>query len=160
MKKILSKEELIGTKDNRPNEYWEIVHYLYNADSETDIEERCGDTDSIYTYYLEQYIKENKIVLSGEQAKRFIEEFKSGDIWGLRELQKILKEELEIKDTDTQFTIYDLLANVINMNTMLVWGCEDTNGLVEYFTEIRDLYDKLLDKLFNSFANDFSIYWE
>ena len=37
-------------------------------------------------------MRENeKITLTEEQAKRFIREFCQGDIWGLYEIQKILK---------------------------------------------------------------------
>lgn len=164
MNNILSKEEFLKKENgNYKNEFWEIINELYGCDSETDIENReltQEDFNNMYDYYIKRFNNEEKITLNGEQAERFIKEFCQGDIFGLKEIYKIVKEELKIKDTDMYYTIYDLIKDTIAMNNIYVWGCEDTNGLVEHYKEIYNLYEILKDKLFDSFTNNFEIYWE
>ena len=107
------------------------------------------------------FTKENeKITLTEEQAKRFIREFCQGDIWGLYEIQKILKEEIKLKDIDNDYSIYDLIKDTIAMNNMYVWGCEDTNGLAYFGEEIEKLYNGLKRKIFDSFTNDLDKLWQ
>lgn len=161
---MLSKEEFLGKVDNRTNEFWEIVNELYNCDSETDIENReftAEDFDNMYNFYVNRFNNEEKITLNGEQAERFIKEFQMGDIWGLEELERILRNELQIKDNDLRDTIYDLLRFTINVNSMVAH--------LETFKETRidnvgdtifELYDNLKTNLFNEFTNNFEIYWE
>ena len=104
--------------------------------------------------------KNEKITLTEEQAKRFIKEFCQGDIWGLYEIQKILKEEIKLKDIDNDYSIYDLIKDTIAMNNMYVWGCEDTSGLAYFGEEIGNLYSGLKRKLFDSFTNDLDKLWQ
>ena len=161
---ILGKEDFLKNENgNRTNEFWEIINELYNCDSETDIENgnfTNEDFNNMYEFYLKRFKNEDKITLSGEQADRFIKNFTNGDIFGLEELYEILKKELEIEDNNMYYTIYDLLKDTIAMNNMYVWGCEETNGLGEYYKDIEKLYDNLKEKLLNSFTNNFQIYWE
>lgn len=105
-------------------------------------------------------MEEEKITLTEEQEKRFMKEFMQGEIWGLEEIFKILKEEIKLRDTDNYYTIYDLIKDTIAMNNMYVWGCEDTNGLGEFYEKIEKLYSDLKAKLFNSFTNDFEKYYK
>lgn len=105
-------------------------------------------------------MEEEKITLTKEQARRFMKEYSQGDIWGFYEIQKILKEEIKLRDTDNYYTIYDLLKDTIAMNNMYVWGCEDTNGLEDFGEEIEKIYSGLKEKLFNCFTNDLDKLWE
>ncbi len=103
---------------------------------------------------------EEKITLTQEQEKKFMQEFMQGEIWGLEEIFRILKQEIKLRDTDNDYTIFDLIKDTISMNNMYVWGCEDTNGLGEFYEEIEKLYTNLKTKLFNSFTNDFEKYYK
>lgn len=103
---------------------------------------------------------EEKITLTEEQANRFMKEFSMGDLMGFEELYKILKEELKIRDTDMDYTIFDLLKDTISVNSLFVWGIEDTGALEEFYTEIETLYSGLKRKLFDSFTNDLDKLWE
>ena len=105
-------------------------------------------------------MEEEKITLTEEQEKRFMKEFMQGEIWGLEEIFKILKEEIKLRDTDNYYTIYDLIKDTISMNNMYVWGCEDTDGLGEFYKEIEKLYSNLKIKLFNCFKNNFDKYYK
>ena len=102
---------------------------------------------------------EEKITLTEEQVERFVYNFCQGDLLGLEELYKILKEEIKLRDIDNDYSIYDLLKDTIAMNKMYVWGCEDTNGLGEFYNEIENLYSNLKTKLFNSISNNLDKYW-
>ena len=102
---------------------------------------------------------EEKITLTEEQAERFVYNFCQGDLLGLEELYKILKEEIKLRDTDNDYSIYDLLKDTIAMNNMYVWGCEDTDGLGDFGEEIEKIYSGLKEKLFNCFTNDLDKYW-
>lgn len=103
---------------------------------------------------------EEKITLTEEQANRFIKNFCSGDLSGFEELYKILKEELKIRDTDMDYTIYDLLKDTMAVNNLYVWGIEETGELEEFYTEIETLYSGLKRKLFDSFTNDLNKLWQ
>ena len=102
-----------------------------------------------------------KITLTEEQARRFMENFKKGDIWGLEELGKILKYELKINNSITTFSIYDVIACVVNLNMAVEFLETYKNTPIDKCSQqIFDLYDKLKDCLFEQFTNDFTKYWE
>ena len=118
------------------------------------------DFENMYKQYCNRFTNEDKITLNGKQASEFMKAYCNGDIWGFETLQKILKEDLQIKDKDNDYTIYDLLQDLIAVNRMLVWGCEDTNGLQKEYSLIEKLYDKLKTKLFKEyFTNNFDYFW-
>ena len=100
-----------------------------------------------------------KLILNEEQEKRFIKHYLNGDIYGFEELRKILKEEIKLQDKDNDYSIYDLLRDTIALNNMVVWGYEMTSGLVDLENDIYNLYDKLKQKLFNCFENNFEKYF-
>ena len=105
-------------------------------------------------------MEKEKITLTEEQAERFIEKLNMGDIMGFDELGKILKEELQIKDSDLSYGIYDILnycycANALKVGT----ECDSQVGDMDFVVAVDNVYSQIKQKLFNCFTNDFNQYF-
>ena len=99
-----------------------------------------------------------KIKLNKEQEKRFMTQWLSGDIFGIEEIEKILKEEIKLIDNMESYSIFDTIAYCKSLNSMKV-ATEMWSDLEDMESEIENLYDKIKNKLFDSFENDFNEYW-